>query len=295
MNDAKIYSQGYRRYDGERTGLPGAIRSLQKQSLREALGMRRPARHKIIPILIILFSYLPAIGFVGFAIVAKTFGGDTIGDIAKDIIPDYADFYGLTNFAVIVLAGLVIPSLLCSDKRNGMLGVYLSSPLNRASYMIGKLWASFLILLTVTLGPPLLLLIALSLQGFGPESFSDWIKTFGQIVMGSSLIGLFYVLISMAISTFTDRRNIASVIFFAILFGSSAVIAIVQDVTEITFIRLLNPLLVPLRLVQRVFGTEGGWTYADNSTFSIWISWIAFTGISILILWVSYRRLLVRR
>jgi len=47
--DAQIYERGYRRYEGERTGVPGAVKTLVAHSVRAVLGLGRSARHKIMP------------------------------------------------------------------------------------------------------------------------------------------------------------------------------------------------------------------------------------------------------
>ena len=59
-SDARIYDQGFRRYDGPRTGIAGALRSLVKHSLRQALGIGRSARYKLVPLPIVAMAFLPA-------------------------------------------------------------------------------------------------------------------------------------------------------------------------------------------------------------------------------------------
>jgi len=294
MSEAKIYSQGYTTYDGPRTGLMGAVKSLQKQSLRQALGMGRSARHKVIPVLVILIAYVPVIIFVGVAVLAKI-AGDVFLELAQELIPSYADFYNIINFAIVALSAFIIPDLLCSDRRNGMLGVYLASTLDRLRYILGKAWASLVILFTVIFGPPFLLLIALSLQNLGPENFSEWIETFGKIIVASTVIGIFYVLIALAISSFTDRKSIATISFLALVLGSSIISGIFESVDLSSKFRLMNLYSLSLRLAQRIFGEEGGWGYFENSTTSIWLAWGVVVSLCVGLIWFQYRRMLVQR
>ena len=63
--DARIVARGFARYDGPRSGVPGAIRSVAWQSIRATLGIGRLARHKIFPIISVAIAYVPAIVFVG--------------------------------------------------------------------------------------------------------------------------------------------------------------------------------------------------------------------------------------
>ena len=67
--DARIVERGFARYDGERSGVAGAIRSVAWQSIRATLGLGRLARHKMFPLLAVAIAYVPAIVFVGAAVL----------------------------------------------------------------------------------------------------------------------------------------------------------------------------------------------------------------------------------
>ncbi|MDA3033358.1 MAG: ABC transporter permease, partial [Actinomycetota bacterium] len=49
--DAQISARGFQRYDGERAGVAGSIRSVTWQSMRATLGLGRPAKNKIFPVI----------------------------------------------------------------------------------------------------------------------------------------------------------------------------------------------------------------------------------------------------
>ena len=51
--DAQIVERGFQRYDGARSGVGGAIRSVSWQSIRAALGLGRLARYKIFPFFVV--------------------------------------------------------------------------------------------------------------------------------------------------------------------------------------------------------------------------------------------------
>ena len=127
---AQIFDRGYRRYTGERTGMSGSVRTLVRHSLRHALGLGRAARFKVVPVGVILMAYLPAAVFVGAAALIPV--------NTEDFLPTYAGYYGFVAATIYLLAGFVSPELLCADRRTGLLGVYLASPLNRPFYLIGK-------------------------------------------------------------------------------------------------------------------------------------------------------------
>ena len=67
--DAQIVERGFQRYEGRRSGVAGAIRSVSWESIRSTLGLGRPARTKIFPVIAVVIAYLPAVVFVGIAVL----------------------------------------------------------------------------------------------------------------------------------------------------------------------------------------------------------------------------------
>ena len=286
--EAKIFDQGYRRYTGPRTGMPGSMRTLVKHSLRHAMGLGRAARYKVIPLSIIGMAYLPAAVFIGLAALIPV---DT-----EEFLPTYAEYYGFVSATIYLLAGFVSPELLCADRRTGLLGVYLASPLDRPNYLIGKAISVFILLLAVTLGPPLLMLIAFSLQNMGPDGFGQWLETFFQIIVSSAVLGVLYTAIGLAVSATTDRIPVATATILALIPGSAIVTDIMVGEADLdpTF-RLANLLFLPRALIFRIHGEIGGWPSSQNPTWMLWLAWAAWVFASIGWIWYRYRRLLVRR
>jgi len=285
---AHIYDRGYRRYTGPRTGVRGSQRTLIRHSLRHAIGLGRPARFKLIPLAVVIMAYLPAAVFVGVAALLPI--------DADPFLPTYAEYYGFVAATIYLLAGFVAPELLCSDRRSGLLGVYLASPLNRPSYLVGKAISVFLMLLLVTLGPPLLMLIAFSLQNMGPDGFVEWIKVFLRIVASSFVLGALYTALSLAISATTDRLTVATATVLAVIPGSGIVTDILAGEADLSsHIRLANLLFLPRALIFRIHDESGGWPSLQNPTWTLWLAWAAWTGASIGWIWYRYRTLLVRR
>lgn len=253
MSDARILDQGYRPYDGERRGPSGAVRSLAWHSTLRALGLRRTFWAKLLPIASVLIAYLPAAVFVGLAaLVPERFREDT------QLIPDYADYYGFISAAIILFVAAVGPEVLCPDRRSGVLGLYLASPLTRDTYLVAKVLAVLPVLAMVTLGPPLLLLIGLTLTDAGPEGVGGFLLVLLRVVASGIAVAAAYTAISLAAASLTERRAVASggIILF-LLTISTATSALVEDAGADVRLYLLNLFLVPFELAARIYGDVG--------------------------------------
>lgn len=284
--DAQIFDRGYRSYSGVRTGVRGAVKTVVGQSVRAVLGMGRSARHKIIPVAVILMTFVPAIVFVGLAALLP----DELGD---DFLPTYAEYYGLIITALFLFAAFVAPELLCTDRRSGMLGVYLASPLDRTTYLLAKLLSVMAILAIVTIGPPLLLLIALSLEGSGPEGWVNFFEALGRILLSGVMISLFFSTLSMAVSATTDRKGAATATTLGVLVGSAVVGNTLVEFDYSPKYRLMDLLGLPSELAFRIHDEAGNWR--DISSSLVWLTVVGIILACAGWVWLRYRSLLVRR
>ena len=249
---ARILDQGYRSYDGPRTGLPGAIRSVVRYSMRHTLGLGRPARHKILPWLAVVIALVPAVVFVGLAVVLN------VDLITEEILPDYHEYYGFITTALFFYCGIVVPDILVSDRRNGMLPLYLSTPLERWSYLTSKALAVALTLAVLTAGPVLFLLVAYTIEGSGPDGVIEWLKIFVQIIASGAAISAAFTAASLAAASLTDRRAFASVGVILLLWGSGFVtLALVEAAEMSERIYAFDLGGISDELKNRIYGVEG--------------------------------------
>ncbi|HEY6533384.1 MAG TPA: hypothetical protein VIY72_13840, partial [Acidimicrobiales bacterium] len=201
---ARILDRGYRPYEGPRRGTSGAFRALTVHSMQRALGLKRSASQKLLPALSVLIAYVPAIVFIGLSVLIE----DTLLE-NQNLIPTYAEYYSFISAAIVVFSAFVAPELLCPDRRTGMLGLYLASPLTRSSYLGSKATAVVLLLGLVTLGPPLLMLIAFALIGKGPDGAGGLARLVGEVLLGGAAVAVLHASLSLAVSSTTTRKAAA--------------------------------------------------------------------------------------
>jgi ABC-2 type transport system permease protein len=286
--DAQIVERGFQPYDGPRSGVPGAVRSVTWQSVKAALGLGRPARHKIFPFLAVFIAYVPAIVFVGVVVLFPV-------DLDPADFADYPDTYGNITLAIILFAAFVGPEVLIPDRRNGMLALYLSTPLDRRTYLAAKGIAASLILGLVTLGPPLLLLIGYTAESVGPDGLDGWLTVFLRILVSAIAVSAPLAAISMAASSLTDRKAFAVIGVVLTIFGLSGLsAALVEGADWSRNVYLIDPLSMSLELVYRIFGSDNS-EFSDLSTAAVLGSNIAWTVGGLAVVAWRYSRLVIAR
>lgn len=267
--DAQILDRGYRHFRGERTGVPGAVRALALHSFQRALGLRRNLWAKALPLPAVLIAYLPAIVFVGVVALFP------VEDVPTDFLPSYGDYYGYVIAAIMLFVAFVAPEVLCTDRRTGMLGVYLSSPLNRDTYLLGKAIAIAIALSLVCLGPPLLLLLANVLQSQGPDGFTDIVLAFARVLAAGVVLTLFYTGITMGVASLTDRKSIATAGIILLLLVSVMIAGIFSEASNSDLPLVGSVLTLSLDIGPRVHNdlVIDSLDVSDAAVYGAWLAW----------------------
>jgi len=293
---AQILDQRYRPYSGARHGHVGAMRSVVGSSWRFTLGFGRPARHKFLPWLAVVIALVPAIVFVGMATVLD------IDLISEQILPDYHEYYVLIQAALFFFCGIVVPEILVADRRNGMLSLYLSTPLRLWSYLASKAAAVTATLAVITVGPLLFLLVAYTIEGSGPDGPGDWLIVLVRVLGAGIAIAATLTAASLAIASLTDRRAFAVIGVVLLLLGSNLVTSVLVEVAEMDArIYAFNLGEIGAALKDRIFGVgppplgddEGspGQRISELSTLFVIAANAAWVAAGAAVLWWRYRRI----
>ena len=304
---AQIIDRGYRSYDGPRTGLPGSIRSVVRYSVRHTLGLGRAARHKILPWLAVVIALVPAVVFVGLAVVLD------IDMIEDEILPDYHEYYGFITTALFFYCAIIVPDILVADRRNGMLQLYLSTPLQRWSYLASKALAVAAALAVLTMGPVLFLLVARTIEGSGPDGLIEWIKIFVRIIAAGGAISAAFTMASLAAASLTDRRLFATIGVVVLLWGSGfTTLALVEAADMSAQVYAFDLGGIADELKNRIYGVEGldpfgarespeedafqpGAGREQLSTRFVVAANVAWVALGSAVVWWRYRRLALSR
>jgi len=231
----------------------GAVLTVWRQSVQRALGIRRSAWAKVLPIASIAISYVPAIVFIGLVALLPA------DDVATLDVPSYGEYFPFIQSALILFVAFVGPEILCSDRRTGMLGIYLASPLRRDTYLLAKALATAAVLALVTIGPPLLMLVAYVIQGVGPDGPAAVASTLVRIVASGALLAALFTSVSMGVSSLTDRKAFATAGLLLLILMSSFFVGVTVEAAELDRdLHAASLITGPFTLVELVHGETPG-------------------------------------
>lgn len=287
---ARIYDLGYQPYEGGRRDVAWAPVTVWVHTVQRVLGLRRPFRHKVLPGLALVIAFVPAFVLAGVAALLPI---DLIGD---DVLPSYGEYYGLIAMALWVFASFVAPEALCTDRRTGMLDLYLAGPLDRDRYLLAK-WASVLaVMLLMTTGPQLFMYVSYTIEGAGP-TLRETPELLGDVAVAGLAVALFYTAVSLGVSSFTARRGVAAVAVVLVLVVPGIVVSVaVESGGAPDELGLLQPVVaqeLAWRLFDETHSAEelDGAPTARLSTPLLAAGLAGWIAAGAVVCWVRYRRL----
>ena len=217
MTDAsgEVFDLGYQHYDGPREGRMRARQALFVNGVRTAIGLGRGWQSKVLPGLLFFAVMVPA--FL-FSFIAST------ADILQDV-PTHADYYWIINIVILLFSATTAPEMLCPDRRDRVIDLYLVRPLTTTDYVIGRWFAFFSVMLALVYAGQVVLFIGLTFAADEPLDYlrDQWLDIPRLLAVGAA-IAAFATSIPLAVSTFTVRRTYAAAIVIA-LFVITPVVA----------------------------------------------------------------------
>ncbi len=222
-NAGAIYDIGYRGYDGPRLGRRAAVWALFVASLRQAFGLGRSGRAKIVP--------FGALAFASFPAVVQSAISATAGPIASRVGPGvtYDNYLWQSSILAVIFLAAQAPELLGGDLRNRVLTLYFSHALERIDYALAKLSALVAALLIITVVPSLILFLG---QTFVASDlfagFRDQLKYLPEVLVTGLAYSLLYAAVGMSIAAFTPRRAYATAAIVAVFLVGAALPALLR-------------------------------------------------------------------
>ena len=123
--------------------------------------------------------------------------------------------------------------MLCPDRRNGVISLYLVRPLTTTDYVASRWLAFFSIALLLVYSGQAVLLASLILSAPEPLVYikDNWLDI-PRILGAGLLVAIFITTLPLAVSAFTNRRAIAAAIVIGLFIISSAAAGILTECDE---------------------------------------------------------------
>ncbi len=292
-----VFDIGYQRYAGPREGRNRARFAVFKDGVRIALGLGRGAGAKVFPWAFI--GVLVAIGLV-MALVAGA--ADRLagpGTAERMNLPSHSDYYGIASIILFLFAAVVAPALLCRDRRERVIDLYLVRPLTGPDYAFSR-WGAFLgVMLAAAWLPQVVLFAGLSLGDPAPVDYllAHWSEV-PKFLLAGLVVAAYATTLATLAASFTTRRAYASVFLvglFVITTPFTTALAADLGGTAGRWISMFNLTNIPVHVNDLIFGEVSeitGAAPAADFPDSVLLAWyLAWTLLPAGALWWRFRRL----
>ena len=248
-----IHDLGYRPYTGPRLGAGAIARALTLTGFRNAFGLGRSGKSKVLPFVLLALNLLPAVivgGVLAFA--------------GLDELPiGYAEYASTTQVLVGIFVAAQAPVLFSRDLRHGTISLYLARPLRSSAYALSR-WTSLLGATLVFLLLPILILYVVAL--LGELDVSEQTRQAGIAVGLAVLLALSLAGLAGLVASWSTRRGFAVVATIALLVIANGIVTAVQGISSEegrSEVGEVAGLFSPYSLYR---GLMGAWTGADVPT-----------------------------
>jgi ABC-2 type transport system permease protein len=226
-----IYEQAYRRWEAR-----GPLRALRAWPItREALRMIL-SRRAFLGLL--LMAWLPFVGrVIQVYIVTRFQEAERILRIDGRLFGEFLNGQLLLLLLLSIFGGA---GLIANDLRTGAILVYLSRPLTRRDYVLGKLGVLLALNLSATLAPGLMLYVVGG--ALAPERIFKWeLAWLGPaIVLHSLVLSLLVSLVALAMSALSRSARVAGLAFFAVMVVSNLVLELLRRIYDAPWVFVLS-------------------------------------------------------
>jgi len=270
-----IHDQGYRRYQGQRVPVGRAWWTMARMHLITAFKRRW--------FLVLVFAgFARFLGYAAFYIVGPVF------------IPQMSNFAELTpqifrNFLngqsfFVFLVTIVLGGLIADDRRANALQLYLSKPLTRVEYILGKAAPLLILILGLTLVPALCLIL-LQIVFSGSITFLvNNLFLLPAITLASITRALVSTFMILALSSLSKSRRFVAIMYAGIIFFTLAMQQVLRGITGSRAWAAIAPTNMMDVFTDWVFRVRG------PQPVPVYVAILVIVGLIVLSAWILERR-----
>lgn len=245
-----IHDQGYRRYLGRRAPHGRTWWVIARAGILDLLRQRRFLG-------LLLFAWSPFVVRAVQIYVASNFQQASFLSATAETFHEFLEQQALFVFIMTVWVGA---GLIANDRRANALQIYLSKPLTRVEYVVGKLVTLLVFLAGVTWLPAMLLLV-LQIMFAGSLTFlRNNLFLFPAITLFSAIQVFTAAFTVLALSSLSKSSRFVGIMYAGLMFFTTANYNVLRAMTGSSSWAWLSP-LDSLEIVgNAIFRMQSGYT-----------------------------------
>jgi ABC-2 type transport system permease protein len=216
-----IHDQGYRRYGGDKIANGRAWMVIAGAGIRTFI-MRRAFLG------LLLASWMPFFARALQIYASANLPQASFLTLTPETFREFLEQQGIFVFFITVYVG---SGLIANDRRANALQIYLSKPLTRTEYVLGKLAVLMTFLLVVTWIPGLLLLVVQVLFAGSFRFLIDNLYLFPAITLVACIETSVAAVSMLALSSLSNSSRYVGILYASLIFFSQALFGVLQFVT----------------------------------------------------------------
>jgi len=269
-----IHDQGYRRYQGRRVPVGRAWWTMARMHLITAFKRRW--------FLLMLFAGWIQFFVMGLIIVAPVLFPQLSG-FTSTTPQTFRDFLSRQQFFVFIIT-IVLGGLIADDRRANALQLYLSKPLTRVEYIVGKAAPLLILILGVTLIPALLLLLVQIVFSGSFSFLATNLFVLPAITLASLVRALLSTFTILALSSLSKSRRFVAIMYAGLIFFTSSMHQVLRSITGSQAWAAISPGNMVDVFTDWVFRVRG------PQPVPIYVAVLVIVGLIAASLWVLARR-----
>lgn len=218
-----IHDQGYRHYGGGRA----QGRAWLVMFRTGVIGMFGSKRWIVLMIASWIQFIVRAVQFY----IAANYSQAAVVAPSAQTFRDFFDYQSIFVFLVTVTLGAVS---IAEDRRANALQIYLSKPLTRLEYIVGKLSVLMAFILFITWVPAILLLLVEIMFAGNFTFFVNNVFLLPAMTVFGLIEALMVSMCILALSSLSTNSRFVGILFTALIFFSDAVYGVLRGVTGST-------------------------------------------------------------
>lgn len=269
-----IHDQGYRRYGGRRAAIGRAWSVIARS------GILNMVRRRLF-LGLLLLAWLPFVVYAVRFYLAANFPQASMLAATPRTFRDFFEWQKLFVFFVTIYVGA---GLIANDRRANALQIYLSKPLTRVEYIVGKLAVLLVFLVGVTWLPAMLLLVLQILFAGSLTFVRSNLFLVPAITLYASIQVFMAAFAMLALSSLSRSSRFVGIMYAGLTFFTAAMYNALRAITGSSAFAWLSPTDCLEIIANAIFRTPA------RHAVPVSVAFVSTIGLIVLSMFVLERR-----